>query len=983
MSPVDRFRIVWTPYLRRRQGRYLQAVGLACPVGLGAGGTLTLQVGSRRYQGTPVDLLHGPGKEPVYFFLVPRPAGPVTVKAAWKPPRGPTHRDTLKLAVARPMKVYVTFKTHLDLGYTHPFDEVVRLYQLQHLPRLLDLLEATAARPEGKRFVWTLSTWLLEQLLDPKAVDRSHRRRLESFLRAGQVTWTLNPFTTHSEFFGIEELTRSLLPARALAERFDRPVPTAAKMTDVPAHTAALAMALANAGGTFLQIGTNPEFRGPRVPNLFRWSLPDQTSLLCHYSPTYGTGLLPPADWPWDHWLSVQMTSDNVGPPALDTLGEIDWIDRHFDYPVCRTGSMDSFAEAILADHADDLPEVEGECVDNWIPGLASQARATAVARRTKETVPAAEILTSLATWSAGRPTPRPQRECIDAGYRQLTLYTEHTWGDHALDTDLPVPEDQRYTSPALYRDHPASPVDRWVASWKNKAGFAETAAVRADEATAQAWHTLTRGKRVRGKRAAKGPFIVLFNPLSLGRGGLVKLADHSLPAGPFELIDPRTQQAITYHRHNGGIEFIAPHVPGLGTLALEVQPVRKRRPGEPMAEWYAPRNTLHTHNATFQFHQAGGLARWYDRLHSCQWCSTESEHPLGTYLYEMPGDKQIHAFAAGVHSNALENTIATCHRRSYTGHTRLSPVPGGPATIQPEINDLFARVVVQGKCPKMAAKHSRPGQARRYRTTFTVYHGRPELHVNISLFDKPPTYAAEAGYALFALNADEPCILADRIGQVVVPTEELAPGNNAAHFAIHHGLRVENRLTGMNLFSLDTPLIGLGRPGAYRYDENARYANGDVYATLFANTWGTNFALWQAGDFSFDFILAPTGNDDWDGQLSAAGAQWHRPLMATVRPNRPGITLGETAMTIEPADIQLVTIKPMFEGTGYVLRLWNSAVEEVSARLHLPLAPPGTRLWRADGLERPVERLRLGRDRRADVPLPPQHVATLLVQTN
>ena len=53
-------------------------------------------------------------------------------------------------------------------------------------------------------------------------------------------------------------------------------------------------MAFASAGGSFFQIGTNPESKPPIVPPLFWWKLPDGQRMLCHYHSSYGTPLLPP-----------------------------------------------------------------------------------------------------------------------------------------------------------------------------------------------------------------------------------------------------------------------------------------------------------------------------------------------------------------------------------------------------------------------------------------------------------------------------------------------------------------------------------------------------------------------------------------------------------------------------------------------------------------------------------------------------------------
>ena len=265
------FRLVWTPFLKKRKGKMHQAVGVICPPVLGSGGELTLKIGRETLRAQPIDLLRYPigtrhqDHDAMYLWEVPRPARAATCTARWKTPLGTTYRASLKLKPANPIDIHLVFKTHLDLGYTHPVDDVIRLYQTTSMDGLLENLDATADRKPAHRFVWTLSTWLLEQCLDPKAVKAEHRQRLEKYIRSGQVVWGLQPFTTHSEFFGFEEMCRSLYAARRLAERFDRPVPRAAKMTDVPGHTAALAMAFASAGGNFFQIGTNPESRRTQV----------------------------------------------------------------------------------------------------------------------------------------------------------------------------------------------------------------------------------------------------------------------------------------------------------------------------------------------------------------------------------------------------------------------------------------------------------------------------------------------------------------------------------------------------------------------------------------------------------------------------------------------------------------------------------------------------------------------------------------------
>ena len=95
---------------------------------------------------------------------------------------------------------------------------------------------------------------------------------------------------------------------------------------------------------------------------------------------------------------------------------------------------------AVIRRHGKALPVVEDEFTDWWIHGIASQARPTALARRTKNRLPSAETLHTLASWSAGQPVPDDLREKVRQAYENLALYTEHTWGDHATDARKALP---------------------------------------------------------------------------------------------------------------------------------------------------------------------------------------------------------------------------------------------------------------------------------------------------------------------------------------------------------------------------------------------------------------------------------------------------------------------------------------------------------------------------------------------------------------
>src|SRR5690606_23375642 len=172
----------------------------------------------------------------------------------------------------------------------------------------------------------------------------------------------------------------------------------------------------------------------------------------------------------------------------------------------------------------------------------------------------------------------------------------------------------------------------------------------------------------------------------------------------------------------------------------------------------------------------------------------------------------------------------------------------------------------------------------------------------------------------------------------------------------------------------LHTPLVSFGEPGVYRFDDNGAHESGILYATLFTNGWGTNFAQWQpveglgqsgrrgrgtaggrsnaarrhstavgepasgspgsgsaatrGGHYRFEFVMRPTGNDRHDGGLERGGAELFRPLIAAVVHGRPAQPAGSVLM-VEPAQqVQLMTLKPAEFEPGLVMRLWNMRAE-------------------------------------------------------
>jgi len=149
------------------------------------------------------------------------------------------------------------------------------------------------------------------------------RERVITALREGRLVPQALPFTTHTESLELEDLVRGFRFSSEAAILAGMPLPTGAKMTDVPEHTWLLPTLLTHAGVNFLHLGCNSASAVPQVPLLFWWEGPDGSRLLTMYNPDYGSSLRPPAGWPYRTWLYMWMTGDNHGPPNPDEVKKL------------------------------------------------------------------------------------------------------------------------------------------------------------------------------------------------------------------------------------------------------------------------------------------------------------------------------------------------------------------------------------------------------------------------------------------------------------------------------------------------------------------------------------------------------------------------------------------------------------------------------------------------------------------------------------
>lgn len=263
-------------------------------------------------------------------------------------------------------KVYVVFKTHLDVGFTDLSSVVTDRYVNEFIPKALTLSERIAAEKSGDRYVWTTGAWLIWKYLHTASAQDV--KRMEAAIRRGDIVWNAVPYTYESEVMTRDLFETNLTLSAKLDARFSKKT-IAAKMTDVPGHTRSIVSPLCKAGIKFLHIGVNPASAIPGVPEVCRWQDTDGSEVILAYQQDYGTESILPGG---TTAISINFTGDNHGPHSYEAVKAI-YADLRKRYPGARLipASFNEIAEELMAIR-DQLPVVTSEIGDTWIYGYGS-----------------------------------------------------------------------------------------------------------------------------------------------------------------------------------------------------------------------------------------------------------------------------------------------------------------------------------------------------------------------------------------------------------------------------------------------------------------------------------------------------------------------------------------------------------------------------------------------------------------------------------
>jgi alpha-mannosidase len=489
--------------------------------------------------------------------------------------------------LTRTWDVYILPHSHVDIGYTHLQPDVLKK-QWQNLEKGIELARKTAGYPEGSRFKWNTEVlWPADTYLRQATPEK--RKALIEAMKAGWVGIDALYGNLLTGLCRPEELLRSMDAARQFA-RQTGVTADAAMISDVPGYVWGIVPAMAHCGVKYFSIGPNWCDRigwtmATCQDKPFYWVSPSGKEKVLCWIPYDGYALghklqakltpyiagylqrLEKSGYPYDIVCVRWSVGGDNGPPDEKLADAVkQWNAENASVRLIIATTSEAF-RALEKRYGDKLPTQTGDFSPYWEDGAASSARETAVNRASAERLVQTETLAAML-----RGGKLPAEDLAEA-WRNVLLYSEHTWGAHNSISEPELPF--------------------VLGQWKIKQAFAL-------DADTQSRRLLQDVLACRGEPVAGA--VDVLNTCSWARSDLVVVPKELSAAG--DVVKDSAGQAVPSQRLCcGGLAFLARDVPPLAARRYSIH----AGPPADGAKAKAEGNTLSTSAVSLQIDPASG----------------------------------------------------------------------------------------------------------------------------------------------------------------------------------------------------------------------------------------------------------------------------------------------------------------------------------------------------------------------------------------
>ena len=804
----------------------------------------------------------------------------------------PVATSDLLLKPVRHWEMYFLPHSHVDIGYTHVQTEVERAHW-KYFQDAIEIARKTADYPPEAQYKWNSEVmWAVDSYL--KQASEEKRAEFVEAVRQGHIHLDALYGSELTALCRPEELMRLTDCAGRIARQYDLTIDTA-MISDVPGYTWGIVPALAAGGIKYLSIGPNHVHRigytladwGDRP---FWWVSPSgQDKVLCWVA---GKA------YSWFHNSRVGTLTRQTDPqPFFDYLDEL--AQKGFDYDMIQVrysiGGDNGPPDAELAEfvkawnekyawprmiisttsrmmhefdrrYGDKLPEVRGDFTPYWEDGAGSSAKETGLSRTAAERLVQAEAL-----WAMLRPKSDYPADDFYAAWRNVMLYSEHTWGAHC---SISQP-DSKFT------------LDQWA--------IKQAYAVDAEKLSKELLEAALAGRKAPGDSARA---VDVFNTTSWPRTELVTLPAGVESAGSMVKDsggDSVPAQLVSMHGGRRRLVFLASDVPPMGAKRFLIES------GQPTAKGNAKLegNTISNGKIRVEVDATSGQIKTL----SCE----------GIPVNLAQGESGI-----GLNSYAY-----------VAGRNPKTTAPRGPVRIEPgESGPLIASLVVISDqapgCRRLVTVIRLADGSDRVDLFNMVDKERvlakESVHFGFGFNVPGGVMRMDMPWSIVRPEIDQfpgACKNYFTVGRWV----DVSNDDFGATWVTRDAPLVE---VGGITVDVSSPM----KPGAWIRKLKPTQT---LYSYVMNNYWETNYKASQEGPIGFAYSIIPHKKFD-PAAAARFGIERSQPLIAV--PVDPKTSVGNSLFTVQPKEVIVTSVKPSLDQKALVVRLFNAGNRPAAAKI-------------------------------------------------
>jgi hypothetical protein len=569
---------------------------------------------------------------------------------------------------------------------------------------------------------------------------------------------------------------------------------------------------------------------------------------------------------------------DNAEPdPDLS-----DWIrdwNQKYEWPRFAIASTGAAFSAFEKRYGNQLPQYRGDLTPYWEDGAASSALETAMSRNAADRLSQATALCAIINPSSYSPPS------YDAAWRDVLLYSEHTWGawNSVSDSENSFVKQQ----------------------WDVKQAFAVDAAKASEKLLDSSLGELSTD--------TLATTLDVHNSTSWNRTGIVYLSRESSAAG--DHVTNSAGHSIPSQRLSSGeLALWISDVPAFGAARYSLLHRTAHKHGNPVS---FKNNTLD--NGILQVRidsSTGDIVELKLRGENQNLANLQGTPRVNQFLF-MAGKDPDHLQSSGparitveddgplVATIRIESSAPTC--KSLVRRLRLAAgmdyleltntIDKLPAALNPHPG-------VGGPGDEFAQHGSK--ESIQFAFPFAVPNGKMSMDI--------------------------------ALGNMQPEVDQL-PGSCKNWLPVGRWIDVSNQDLGVTWVTQDAPLTEIGSIsatmlGSQRHPSVWRKhieSTQTLYSWVMNNHWGTNYRAYQEGPVTFRYAIRPHGRHD-----AAAASRFaiglSQPLI--VKPAASHTTLRAPLLKIEPADVLAITLKPSEDRSAWIVRLFGASGESRTAKL-------------------------------------------------